>query len=97
MTLDAETALVGISTFRLLPNACCLGFCALRAVPVSFTLNLYMKTSMKRLPHGLSVGIGIAAGTLLYTGFLSSTQEFDWYRALFVGTFLRSCRGSLAA
>jgi hypothetical protein len=45
-----------------------------------------MKTSMKRLPHGLSVGIGIAAGTLLYTGFLSSTQEFDWYRALFVGT-----------
>nr|WP_315481834.1 hypothetical protein [uncultured Undibacterium sp.] len=41
---------------------------------------------MKRLPHGLSVGIGIAAGTLLYTGFLSSTQEFDWYRALFVGT-----------
>jgi hypothetical protein len=46
-----------------------------------------MKTSMKRLPHGLSVGVGTAVGTLLYTGFLSAAQEVDWYRAVFVGAF----------
>lgn len=50
------------------------------------TLDPLVKTTMKRLSYGLSVGVGIAVGTLLYTGFLSAAQEVDWYRAVFVGT-----------
>lgn len=46
-----------------------------------------MKTKLKRLPYALTVGIGSIVGTLLYTGFLSATHEFDWPRAIFVGAF----------
>jgi hypothetical protein len=34
---------------------------------------------------------GVAVGTLLYTGFLSSTDELDWGRAAFVGIFCGIC------
>jgi hypothetical protein len=33
----------------------------------------------------LFTAAGAATGTLLYTGFISSAQELDWGRALFVG------------
>ena len=33
----------------------------------------------------LSMALGGAAGTLIYTGWISSAQELDWGRALFVG------------
>ncbi|UVW28399.1 hypothetical protein [Massilia sp. H6] len=33
----------------------------------------------------LAMALGGAAGTLIYTGWISSAQELDWGRALFVG------------
>lgn len=37
---------------------------------------------MKRF---LLTACGGATGTLIYTGFISSAQELDWARAIFVG------------
>ena len=33
----------------------------------------------------LAMALGGATGTLIYTGWISSVQEFDWGRAVFVG------------
>ncbi|MTV39590.1 hypothetical protein [Duganella radicis] len=43
-----------------------------------------MKRSLSKF---LSVGSGMAIGTLIYTGLLSSAHEFDFARAAFVGLF----------
>jgi hypothetical protein len=40
---------------------------------------------MKRF---ICISFGAAAGTLLYTRFLSGTHQFDWGRAVFVGLFV---------
>jgi hypothetical protein len=37
------------------------------------------------MKYAVGLGLGTAIGTLLYTGFLSDAQQFDWGRALFVG------------
>jgi hypothetical protein len=43
---------------------------------------------MKRsLPKSLYIGLGVATGTLIYTGLLSSAHEFDFSRAIFIGLF----------
>ncbi|QKY09481.1 hypothetical protein [Janthinobacterium lividum] len=42
---------------------------------------------MKKFPQFVSVGLGVATGTLLYTRFLGEDHEFDWGRAAFVGIF----------
>ena len=39
------------------------------------------------MKHFVGLGLGMAVGTLLYTGFLSDAQQFDWGRSLFVGLF----------
>jgi ABC-type branched-subunit amino acid transport system permease subunit len=36
-------------------------------------------------------GTGAAIGTLIYTYFLSSSHDLDWYRAAFVGVFSGVC------
>jgi hypothetical protein len=36
----------------------------------------------------VGLGLGTALGTLLFTGLLSAAHEFDWGRALFVGSFV---------
>ncbi|MCX7289671.1 hypothetical protein [Janthinobacterium sp.] len=41
----------------------------------------------KKFPQFVSVGLGVATGTLLYTRFLGADHEFDWGRAAFVGIF----------
>ena len=41
----------------------------------------------KKIPQFVSVGLGVATGTLLYTRFLGAAHEFDWGRAAFVGIF----------
>lgn len=41
----------------------------------------------KKLPQVVSIGLGVATGTLLYTRFLGVAHEFDWGRAVFVGIF----------
>ena len=45
------------------------------------------KNMKKTFPHFVSVGLGVATGTLLYTRFLGEAHEFDWGRAAFVGIF----------
>ncbi len=35
----------------------------------------------------LQLGLGIAIGTLIYTGMLSAAREFDFARAVFAGMF----------
>jgi hypothetical protein len=37
------------------------------------------------MKYFVSLGLGTAVGTLLFTGLLSAAHEFDWGRALFVG------------
>jgi hypothetical protein len=41
----------------------------------------------KRIPEFMSYGLGMGAGTVLYTGFLSSAHKVDWGRAIFVAVF----------
>ena len=48
------------------------------------SLRVHMK---KKFPQFISVGLGVATGTLIYTRFLGAAHEFDWGRAAFVGIF----------
>jgi hypothetical protein len=45
----------------------------------------------------ISTAFGTAVGTLLYTRFLSSTHQFDWGRAVFVGIFVGLASAIFAA
>ena len=40
------------------------------------------------MKYFVSLGLGTAVGTLLFTGLLSAAHEFDWGRALSVGLFV---------
>ena len=42
----------------------------------------------KTLLNSALVATSFAAGTLIYTGFLSPAREFDFTRAVFVGVFV---------
>lgn len=41
----------------------------------------------KKSWNAIYSGLGIGAGTLLYTRFLSNAHQYDWERAIFVGAF----------
>jgi hypothetical protein len=43
------------------------------------------RTEMKPVTKAIATACGVAAGTLIYTRFISSTHEFEWGRAIFVG------------
>lgn len=40
---------------------------------------------MRLITRALATACGVAIGTLIYTRFMSSTHEFDWTRAIFIG------------
>jgi hypothetical protein len=40
-----------------------------------------------KFPQFVSVGLGVATGTLLYTRLLGAAHDLDWGRAAFVGIF----------
>lgn len=39
----------------------------------------------KKIPQYIWIGLGTAAGTLLYTRFLAAEHQFDWGRAIVIG------------
>ena len=54
---------------------------------VAIQIASFREHMKKKFPQFVSVGLGVATGTLLYTRFLGEAHEFDWGRAAFVGIF----------
>lgn len=54
---------------------------------VAIQISSFREHMKKVFPQFVSVGLGVATGTLLYTRFLGEAHEFDWGRAAFVGIF----------